>query len=231
VAWGGDGTLNEIASELASSPVTVGIVPSGSGNGLARELNLSWEPMRALQAALKGTPRPIDMGDMNGRLFANIAGVGFDAAVASRFNDPSNVKRGMAGYIRIVARTLMTYEPLQYTITAAGAADQQARAVLISFANGTQYGNGMRIAPEARVDDGLLNMVVVEERSRLGTILQLHRLFNGSIGRSPDCTLSTVTEASISGDTPLGFHVDGEPVEGGSTARVRVLPGVLNVAV
>jgi diacylglycerol kinase (ATP) len=230
VAWGGDGTINEVVSELVSSDVIVGIVPSGSGNGLARELKLAPDPARALHAAFRGAPHPIDMGEINGRLFANIAGIGFDAAVASQFNDPANAKRGFGGYIRIVARTLVSYEPMRYTIAASGA-DRHVRAVLISFANGTQYGNGMRIAPEARVDDGVLNMVIVEERSRVNTILQLPRLFNGTIAMSPDCTVGTITEARITGDTPLALHVDGEPVESDSTATVRVLPGVLNVAV
>ena len=228
IAWGGDGTINEVASTLASSPVPLGIVPSGSGNGLARALHLPLDPQRALACALRGTPRRIDMGVMSGHPFVNLAGIGFDACVASLFDEPRNVGRGFRTYARLAGRALLTYVPRQYTISTPGA-ELAARALLVTFANGTQYGNNALIAPNARVDDGLLNLVIVEERSRLTTIAQLPRLFRGTIGQSPDCTIREIAEASIRCDTPMTFHVDGEPVVGGTTATVRVLPGVLSV--
>ncbi|MCC7417842.1 MAG: diacylglycerol kinase family lipid kinase [Acidobacteria bacterium] len=230
VAWGGDGTVNEVASVLASTPAALGIVPSGSGNGLARTLNLPRAPEDALSTALRGTPRAIDMGEMNGRLFVNIAGLGLDAEVAERFNDPRNVRRGLGGYVRIVARALLACKTIRCTIDAGGA-ERQARPLLVAFANGPQYGNGIRIAPDARVDDGRLDMVIVEERSRAATMRQLPRLVCGGIGRSPDWRLQTITEARITADTPMALHVDGEPLNRGSTAQVRVLPGVLKVVV
>jgi diacylglycerol kinase family enzyme len=172
------------------------------------------------------------MGEMGGRLFANVAGVGFDACVAAQFDEPCNVGRGFRAYARIAVRTLATYAPLQYAIALGPAGGEPAaplssRALLVTFANGTQYGNGVLIAPAARVDDGLLTMVIVEERSRLMTLAQLPRLFNGTIARSRDCRLQDITEARISCDTAMTFHVDGEPIAGGAMVGVRVLPGVL----
>jgi YegS/Rv2252/BmrU family lipid kinase len=230
VAWGGDGTVNEVAAALASSAVPLGIVPAGSGNGLARALHLPRDPHQALLTALRGTPRRIDMGEIDGHPFVNLAGVGFDASVAAQFDEPRNVGRGFSTYARIVGRSLITYEPLRYTIaTLDWRVD--ARALLVTFANGTQYGNNALIAPHARLDDGLLNLVIVEERSRLTTLAQVPRLFRGTIGQSPDCTTREIADASISCDTLMTYHVDGEPIVGGTTATVRVLPGVLTVAV
>ena len=230
VAWGGDGTVNEVASALASIPVPLGIVPSGSGNGLARALKLPRDPVRALATAFRGTPRRIDMGEMCGYPFVNLAGVGFDASVAALFDEPRNVGRGFRTYAKIAGRSLMTYVPCQYTI-ATSDCRIETRALLVTFANGTQYGNNALIAPGARVDDGLLNLVIVEERSRLTTLAQVPRLFRGTIGQSPDCTIREIAEASVSCETPMTYHVDGEPIVGGTTATVRVLPGVLTVAV
>src|SRR5581483_6976971 len=93
IAWGGDGTINEVASALVFGEIPLGIVPAGSGNGLARELGVQTRPERAIASALASAPRPIDVGEVSGRFFVNIAGVGFDAEVAARFNHPGNTTR------------------------------------------------------------------------------------------------------------------------------------------
>src|SRR5438105_1427782 len=115
MAWGGDGTINEVASALVGSDVALGIVPAGSGNGLARELGIDARPRIAIADALRATPRPIDVGDVEGRYFVNTAGVGFDAHVASRFAVAR--RRGFLGYANITARALTSYVSLSYRIT------------------------------------------------------------------------------------------------------------------
>ena len=230
MAWGGDGTINEVACALVFNPVPLGIVPAGSGNGLARELGVSLEPRRAIADALRAEPRRIDMGDLDGRYFANIAGIGFDAHVAHRFADPGNHSRGFAKYAAIAGRALLTYTPECYRITA-GADRVEARAVLVTIANSAQFGNDARIAPGARVDDGLLDLVVMEERSRWRTIVNLPRLFNGTVGQAPGCSIRRVDRVVIESDRPMIFHVDGEPMQGGTSLRARVHPGALLVAV
>ena len=234
IAWGGDGTINEIASVLASTSSSLGIVPSGSGNGFARVLKVPRDPELALRSAVRAVPRVIDMGEMGGRPFVNLAGVGFDAYVAARFDEPANVGRGLTGYARIAVRALASYVPLRYTIRSSGNAlkqEQDVRAVLVTAANGTQYGNDACIAPGACLDDGLLNLVIVQERSRVRTVAQIPRLFTGSIERSPDCTILPITEAEIACEEPMTFHVDGEPVRGGTSLAVRIRPGVLSMCV
>jgi len=230
MAWGGDGTINEVASALVFGEVPLGIVPAGSGNGLARELGVRLKPELAIADALAAEPRLIDVGEIEGRYFVNIAGIGFDAHVASQFNTPGNQRRGLLGYARISLRALGSYVPGLYRISHTGRSTER-RAILVTVANSAQSGNGARIAPGAKVDDGWLDLVVVEERSRWRTLMQLPRLFNGTIRRIPGCTIDRIQRATIESDTPMMFHVDGEPREGGTRLRVRVHPGALWVAI
>ena len=230
MAWGGDGTINEVARALAFNDVPLGIVPAGSGNGLARELGIDLRPEHAIADALQAEPRPMDLGELDGHIFANIAGIGFDAQVAWEFAQPANRARGFSTYIRISLRTALSYEPATYGITVGGERTE-ARAILVTIANSAQFGNNARIAPGARVDDGLLDLVVMEERSRWRTLVNLPRLFNGTVGQAPGCSIRRIDRATIESDQPMRFHVDGEPFEGGTSLRVRVHPGALRVAV
>ena len=180
LAWGGDGTINEVASALAFDDVPLGIVPAGSGNGLARELGVHPRAERAIADALQAVPRPMDLGEIDGHLFANMAGIGFDAHIASRF--ATATRRGFIGYAGITARALTSYVPQHYRVTIGGV-ETAHRAVLVTIANSAQFGNNARIAPGARVDDGELDLVVFEERSRIATLCQMPRLFNGTVAR------------------------------------------------
>ncbi len=228
VAWGGDGTVNEVASALAFSQVAMGIVPAGSGNGLAGELGLPSDPARALDVALDGAPRAIDVGEMGGRYFVNVAGVGFDADVARRFDAAGNRRRGLASYLWMTGQSLLHYTPACYTVTA-GEWRRTVRALLVVVANGSEFGNRMRIAPGARIDDGALDVVVVEERSRAQTIGQLPLLALGRVDRSAMWSSRPAETMAIECETPMWFHVDGEPVSGGTRLQARVHPGALRV--
>jgi YegS/Rv2252/BmrU family lipid kinase len=228
IAWGGDGTINEVASALAFDDVPLGIIPAGSGNGLARELGVSRRPEQAIADALAAPPRPLDLGEIEGRYFLNIAGIGFDAHIAAQF--ATATRRGFIGYAGITARALRSYVPMRYRITSGGT-HEEVRAVLVSIANSPQFGNGARIAPGARVDDGLLDLVVFEEQSRFRTVCSVPRLFNGTVERIRGCRITRITEVTIEADLPMTFHVDGEPVQGGTRLRARVHPGALRVAV
>ena len=168
------------------------------------------------------------MGEIEGRLFVSIAGVGVDAHVASRFNAPSNRRRGFLGYAGITARALASYTPMRYRITVdGGVAD--VRAILVTIANSAQFGNGARIAPGALLDDGFLDLVVLQEHSRLKTLVHFPRLFTGSVAAVPGCRLERVTDVVIEADEPMTFHVDGEPCEGGRRLHARVHPAALKV--
>jgi len=231
LAWGGDGTINEVASAVVFDEKTAfGIVPAGSGNGLASELGISRDPATAIEVALRTPPRRMDIGELGGHMFVNVAGIGIDAFVAARFNDPANVKRGLLGYAKLTGPALFAYAPATYRITTDSGTRTATRAVLVSFANGTQFGNNARVAPRARVDDGLLDLVVVEESSRLRTLLSVPRLFNGSAERVPGCVMTQIRHATVECETPMTYHVDGETVLGGTSLTARVHPGALWIA-
>jgi diacylglycerol kinase (ATP) len=229
VAWGGDGTINEIASALAFSTVPLGIVPAGSGNGLARELQLTFDAEKALEDALGGAVRPIDLGEIEGRIFVNVAGIGLDAHVAARFNAAGNLRRGPRTYVALTARALATYRPRTYDIvTVEGRLTRTA--LLIVLANGTEFGNRILIARGARIDDGLLDVVMVEERSRFATMCRVPWLLARSIHRVPVWSTRPVREVVIETSEPILFHVDGEPVQGGTSVTARIHPGALKIA-
>jgi diacylglycerol kinase (ATP) len=230
VAWGGDGTVNEVACETAFTDVAVGIVPAGSGNGLARALGLRTKASAALRTALTGRMRSIDVGEISDRLFVNLAGIGFDAHVAGQFNAPGNRMRGARGYVFHTARALLRYRPRRYEL-AIGGSRTSVRALFIVIANGREFGNRMLIAPGARVDDGALEVVVVEERSRAGTICRVPWLLCRSIHRAPVWSSRPASHVAVSCDEPMVFHVDGETVQGGAVLEARVHPGVLSVRV
>jgi YegS/Rv2252/BmrU family lipid kinase len=230
IAWGGDGTVNEVGAALAFGPAALGIVPAGSGNGLARSLGVSRQARRALVEAARATPRRIDVGELGGRRFLNVAGVGFDAAVALAVARRTGGAGGWWGYARAAARELRTYEAETYRITRPDGATT-CRALLVTLANSPEYGNGARIAPGARVDDGLLDLVAVEARSLVRVLWSVPRLYTGGIHRVAGVTISRLSMAVIEGRRPLLYHVDGEARQGGTRLEASVHPAALAVAV
>jgi diacylglycerol kinase (ATP) len=228
IAWGGDGTVNEVASALVFTPVALGVVPAGSGNGLARALAISTRADRALARAAIAPVRCIDAGEIAGRLFFNIAGVGFDAHVAHAFSRHGG-RRGLRQYATIVTRELLTYSPRQYRVRIDDDT-RQCRAFLLSIANGPQWGNGAAIAPDAVLDDGLFDVVVAETTSMLQVGLKIPRLFTGTIGRARGVSIRRGRSVEIAGDEPLCVHVDGEAVASDATiVEARLHPRALRV--
>jgi len=228
IAWGGDGTVNEVASALVFQDAVMGIVPTGSGNGLARELGISLRPERAIATAIRGVDRTIDVGELGGRLFVNLAGVGLDACVASLFNRLAG--RGLLRYVQATVSTVFSYVAEAYTITV-GEETFERRALIIELANGRQYGNGALIAPHAKLDDGLLDLVVVGPISKLRVFWGLRRLFNGTIDQVPEVSTRRASRITISAEQPIRFHVDGEVAHGTESLTATLHPGALHIRV
>ena len=169
IAWGGDGTINEVGRAVAFSNTALGIVPAGSGNGLARELGIPFFPRRALAYALRKPARSIDSAEIDGRLFFNVAGIGLDAHVAERVSRKHHAHGGLRRYVVASTREILTYRPLEYLIQT----DQEAfrkSLLLVAFANARQYGYGATIAPTANVSDGQLELVMIEDRGLAGNL-------------------------------------------------------------
>ena len=230
-AWGGDGTVNEVAAELAFHPASaLAIIPAGSGNGLARELRIPLDPEAAIRSLLAGAERSIDGVELDGHLFFNVAGIGIDAEVARIFNRHSQGRRGLGPYVRATLRALASYRPATYDIDVEGTAFR-SRALFIALANARQYGRGAIIAPGAILDDGRVDIVAVGGTWPLRDLWRTRRLFSGTIDRDPLVSTHRTGAARISTTAPMLFHVDGEVVQGGTTVELRVHAGALRIRV
>jgi diacylglycerol kinase family enzyme len=238
VAWGGDGTVNGAASALAGTGIPFAIVPGGSGNGLARDLLLPFDPSQALTIAATGGVRTIDAGDLHGSLFFNVAGIGLDARIAGRLATEGH-RRGLLGYVLATVAELRSYEPCAYSIRNVFDADGRAltgdiveqRAMFIALANSRQYGSGAQIAPKALLDDGLMEVVVVEPLSGLQIAQKLPAFFGGTLQEGAGIIMRSAASMDISSASPIPFHVDGEPRMGPERISLRTRRGVLSVKV
>jgi diacylglycerol kinase (ATP) len=229
VAWGGDGTINEVAGGIAFSDVALGIVPGGSGNGLARDLGIPLEAADALEAVATGTPRRIDGGQIDAALFFNVAGIGLDALIATHIARP-DARRGLAGYARVTFGELPRYRAQHYDIECDGRRHAH-RALFIAVANSRQYGHGAQIAPAARLDDGRLDLVVVEAQPLWRIVSRVPELFRGTLSSGRGLTMQPMTLARIRADQAIAYHADGEPGLAGAAVEVRVHPSALTVIV
>jgi YegS/Rv2252/BmrU family lipid kinase len=230
VAVGGDGTVNEIASALVNTPARLGIIPSGSGNGLARQLRIPVTVPEALKVLRNPKHRRIDVGRVNGRYFFCTCGTGFDASVGKRFaEDP---KRGMMSYVRATIHQYIHYSPKKYILKVE---DQkiELKAFLVTFANAGQYGNNAYIAPNALIDDGFLDLCVLRPFPKSSTLEIGLRLFFKNIDQSPYLEVMRVTKATLkrTNKQKITLHLDGEPVTLKRKLKVRVVPEGLEVMV
>ena len=229
IAWGGDGTINEVASALVRSDITLGIVPGGSGNGLARDLGIPLDARPALEVAATGGTRRIDSGRIDDHRFFNVAGVGLDALIARCIARP-DARRGLAGYARVTFSELPRYRPQRYDIERHGRSEPR-RALFIALANSRQYGNGAQIAPAARLDDGQLDLVVVDAQPVWQILARIPDLFRGRLQPGRGVSMEKIAAAVIRAEHPIAFHADGEPWVGSSALTVTVEPASLIVRV
>lgn len=232
LAVGGDGTANEAAWGVLGSETSLGLVPVGSGNGLARTLGVPLDPVRALQVLEPGVVRRMDVGMVNGRPFLNVAGAGFDAAVGAAFHarGKEGGRRGVLTYVRLGLGMAFSYKAQDWTLAGDGSR-VRARVLVVAFANGRQYGGGAVIAPRARLDDGRLDVVVIEDAPRLEILLQAPRLFLGGIERFRRYRHLALSAVVLSGADPIAHHRDGEPEDAAASLEIRVEPRALAILV
>lgn len=230
VAIGGDGTINETAKALIYEESALGIIPFGSGNGLARHLGISLKPVLAIQALNRQQVKTIDAGKANGNPFFCTAGIGFDAHVGKIFSLSS--KRGFNTYIKTVLQEFIHYKTLHYKVTVDDEAPFEKEAFSITFANAGQFGNNAFIAPEADISDGKLNLCLIEKYPKTAGIHLGLRLFNKSIHKSHFVKTFQIEKAAVSCPEASCFHLDGEsfPLSEGEL-EVTVVPKCLNVLV
>jgi YegS/Rv2252/BmrU family lipid kinase len=230
IAMGGDGTVNEVAQALIGTPVALGIVPCGSGDGLAQGLKLPVDMDAAMRVALTAPASAIDVGYAGDRLFLNIAGIGFDATVAREFS--TRAKRGALGYVVKSLQLVWAYRPPHYEVrwtTADGSEEtRHGPKFLIGFANAPEYGNRAILAPDAHLSDGLVDILLVEGGSALQQIWCARRLFWGHRRPTRGVERARARRATVTGKT-IVCHLDGEVLETSGSLEIRVRPRALLV--
>jgi diacylglycerol kinase (ATP) len=225
VAVGGDGTMNEVASVLAGSPATMGLVPCGSGDGLGRHLRIHGSVGRALQIIDAGQTRLIDSGLADGHPFFAVAGLGFEADIAHRFNQLE--RRGFLRYLRTSAVAWRQWPPQTYRIHEGNTTDE-ITAFTLAVANTAQYGNNAVIAPTAKIDDGQLDLCAVRPLTAFNVIPMLVGLFAGRANEAR-VLRRRATRFVVQRSSPGLLHTDGETHDAGTSIEFVVRPASLRI--
>ena len=227
-AVGGDGTVHETAKRLIGRAPALGILPIGSGNGFARHIGLPLDPAEAIRACRGAAIVTIDTAVVNEEPFLGVMGVGFDAMVAQRF--ASSTVRGLKTYLVEGMGAFTTFRAEEYEIET-DTTTLRRRAFVIAIANSGQYGNNARVAPLASVQDGLLDVVIVDDASLLRALLLLPPLFRGSFHRLRSVTTMQTASVTIRRSSAGAAHLDGEPYVLPAELRIRVVPRSLRLLV
>lgn len=228
VAVGGDGTINEIASAINGSDKVMGIIPYGSGNGLARSLGIPMNDRNAVSNLNKLNVNRIDSGTFNDRQFFNMAGIGFDAHISAVF--AHNIKRGLGGYVKTAITEISAYECKHYTLEIDGMTISRD-AFMISVANSSQFGNNAHISPFASLKDGLLDVVITKPFPLYQFPVLGYRMFSRSAHRSKYIEIIKGREIKIVRERVGAIHLDGEPCEMSSEINISVKPLSLSILV
>lgn len=230
VAIGGDGTINEIARSLIHTSTALGIIPCGSGNGLARHLQIPMSPKKAIDILNDGIVNTIDYGKINSIPFFCTCGVGFDAFVSMKFAKAG--KRGVITYIESMLHESLTYKPETYEIERYdGEAKETYKAYLIACANASQYGNNAYIAPQASLNDGLLDVTILEPFTVLDIPALSFQLFNRTINQNSRIKTFQCKKLKIRRMREGVIHFDGDPIIAGKDVDVEIVPKSLNIIV
>ncbi len=227
VAVGGDGTINEIASVLLNSNTELGIIPNGSANGLAFHLGLPMTVDKAVLYLLDSTAKPIDVIEANNSIFLNVAGVGFDGHINVLFNQTK--LRGLWSYAKLIFTEYIKYKPFNYKIDISGSS-YQGKAFFIVYENSTQYGHNFHIAPNAKVNDGIMHITIVTKPPFILMPFLIRTVFKGKALDSKYCTELTCSKMTLSFNNEA-MHLDGEiPDNSGlSTMQFSVLEKAIKV--
>lgn len=220
IAVGGDGTVNEVAQALIHSQVPMGIIPKGSGNGLARHLNIPIKITEALECLFTSKIMAVDTFRMNGKLSLNVSGIGFDGHIATLF--AAEKKRGFQGYAKLALNEFMRFPEFEAELII-GETILKKKAFVIAIANSSQYGNNALIAPDASVCDQLLNISILKKMPayRLDFV---YSFFSGTIKESAYCEILEARDFTIQLPSPVAFHIDGEPAGHADRFVIEMIP-------
>lgn len=227
---GGDGMVNSIGAVLVGTSTALGVIPTGSGNGFARHFGIQLDPAEAVPALARARRRLIDVGTANNRPFFVTCSLAWDAAIAQRFE--AFPFRGIAPYVFAAAAELITYEDQPIHATLDGESSFHVPdPIIFTVANLTQYGGGAQIAPQARPDDGQMEMVVVRRPDLPLVLMNISRLFTGTLDCLPQVTTRRFRTLDVHRPKARPIQMDGELVEAGRDIAIRLIPKALTVLV
>lgn len=227
-AVGGDGTVNEVAKGLLHTNIPMAIIPKGSGNGLARHLQIPLNITGALKLLSDSKTVRIDTFLVNKEPSFNVAGIGFDGYVAGLFGKDG--KRGLVSYGRLVLSEFMRYQEFEFEITIDGKKSVR-KSFIVSFANSSQFGNNARIAPSASLLDHLLDITFVKKMSAYQALGFIRRMFNATLDKSKLVDIHKAKRIEITTKVPLPYHIDGEAAGSASRFEIELIPASLLIAV
>lgn len=226
IVAGGDGTINEVATTLKNTRANLGIIPMGSGNGMAHHLGIPTDTIKALHL-LNNKPRKIDLIAVNNSIIVNVGGIGFDSHVANLFNKSAD--RGLISYLKLIISELGTFKEFDYSLTINGK-EKSGTAFIIAIANGSEFGNRFKVDAKAKIDDGELSIIVIKKPPWYKLPGLLTAGYQGKLKESIYYHRSATTTAHIQQQDCL-LHCDGEVDERQSAEdlQIKILPASLNL--
>jgi diacylglycerol kinase (ATP) len=235
VVVGGDGTVNEVVNAVAGTDAEIAVLPSGTGQDLARSQGIPSDIDEAVRVALEGETRTIDVGrvelaDGESRFFANVGSVGMSGAVARRANAMTKRFGGRATFFYALTREFLAWQNTRVTVELDEGVRREGAMHDVIVANGRCHGGGMKLAPNARQDDGLFDVVTIGDVSKLDFVTTAPKLYSGRYLAHPKVELLRSSTVAIDAAQPLPLEVDGEPI-GTTPARFEVVPAALRLRV
>lgn len=228
VAMGGDGLVGRVAGCVASYAGVMGVVPGGRGNDFCRAVGIPLDPVAAADVVLSGTPTPVDLGVAGGVPFLGIASIGFDSDVQERVLT-TKVPLGNLVYLYGSLRVVLGWKHARFTVVADGQRSE-VRGWNVAVSNSGRYGGGMRLAPDASLSDGLLDVVTTQATSKLRFLSALPKVFKGTHVDEPSFSVTTARVVRLEADRPFRVFADGDPVAT-LPCSVEVRPAALQVIV
>jgi YegS/Rv2252/BmrU family lipid kinase len=229
VAFGGDGLISAVAGALRHTDAVMGVLPGGRGNDLCRVLGIPLKPVAACGVLGSGVQRQLDLGEAGGRTFAGIASCGFDSVV-NRIANETTIVRGSPVYGLALLRALPGWRPAEFEVTLDRGEVRRFTGYSVAAANSRQFGGGMRLAPDASLTDGLLDVVIIEDMTKLRFLRLAPTVFSGRHLRYREVSVVRGREVHISANEPFTLYADGEAIAQ-LPVTVRVLPAAVRMIV
>ncbi|HEV2813717.1 MAG TPA: diacylglycerol kinase family protein [Solirubrobacteraceae bacterium] len=227
VSYGGDGLAGAVAHALRDTDGILGVLPGGRGNDFARKLGIPREPLPAAEILAHADPRTVDVAEVDGRTFLGIASFGFDSNCQDLAN-ATRLVRGQLVYVYSALRTLAAWKAVGLSFAADGGEQRTVRGYAVAACNSGVFGGGMALAPEASLEDGLLDVVITSEASKIAYLRGLPKVFKGTHLDDPNVELFRARELRVDAERRFRIYADGDPI-GETPATIRAVPSALRV--